>query len=63
MAQDETSLERLQRFRALAAEAWQAARTAPSPEMRREYENLAKAWGELISELERLEAKASSRAH
>jgi len=63
MAQDETSLERLQRFRALAAEAWQAAGTTQSPEMRREYENLAKAWGELISELERLQAKASSRAH
>jgi hypothetical protein len=63
MAQDETSQERLQRFRALAAEAWQAARGAQSPEMQREYESLARAWGDLIAELERLEARASSRAN
>jgi hypothetical protein len=63
MAQDETSVERLQRFRALATEAWQAARKAQSPEMQREFENLATAWGELIAELERLEAKAPPRAH
>jgi hypothetical protein len=63
MAQDENSLQRLQRLRALAAEAWQSARKAQSPEMQREYENLARAWGELIAELERLQEKASSRAH
>ena len=63
MAEDEDSLERLQKFRALAAEAWQSARTAQSPQMQREYENLALAWGELIAEFERLEAKEPSRAH
>jgi hypothetical protein len=54
---------RLQRFRALAADALQSARKAQSPEMKQEYENLAKAWGDLIAELERLEAKSSPRAH
>ena len=63
MAEDDDSLERLQKFRALAAEAWQSARKAGSPEMEREYENLALAWDELIAEFERLRAKAPSRAH
>jgi len=63
MAPDEDLLERLQKFRALAAEAWQSARKAQSPEMQREYENLALAWGELIAEFEQLAAKAPTRAH
>jgi hypothetical protein len=63
MGQDDDSQARLEKFRKLAAEAWQSARRGQSPEMQREYENLALAWGELIAELERLEAKASSRAH
>lgn len=63
MAQDDNSPERLQKFRALAAEAWQSSRKAKSPEMQREYENLALAWGELIAELERLDANAATRAH
>jgi hypothetical protein len=63
MAADENLQERLRRFRALAEEAWQAARKVQSPEMQREYENLARAWGDLIAELERLEAKAPTRTN
>ena len=63
MSEDQNSLERLQRLRGLAADALQLARRAKSPEVQREYENLAAAWAELIAELERLETKSTSRAH
>ena len=36
----------------MAAEAAVAARNARSPDMRREYENLVRAWEELIREME-----------
>ena len=51
-AQDEPLKSRLRRFRAMSAEAAAAARDAESPEMCREYENLVRAWEELISEME-----------
>jgi hypothetical protein len=51
-AQDEPLRLRLGKFRAMAAEAAQAARSATSPEMRREYENLVRAWEDLIREME-----------
>ena len=49
---DEPLRLRLGKFRAMAAEAAQAARSATSPEMRREYENLVRAWEDLIREME-----------
>ena len=63
MEQIESSAERLVKFRTFATEAWDSARKTQSPELRREYENLALAWSELIAELEQLEAKHSSQTH
>ena len=63
MEQIESPAERLEKFRTFATEAWDTARKTQSPELRREYENLALAWSELIAELEQLEAKPSSQAH
>jgi hypothetical protein len=51
-AQDEPLSNRLAKFRAMAADAALSARNAQSPEMRREYENLVRAWEELIGEME-----------
>jgi len=45
---------RLERFRAMAAEAEASARSAKNPKERQEYENLARAWDELIREMERI---------
>jgi hypothetical protein len=50
--QDEPLRNRLGKFRSMAAEAAAAARFTQSPEMRREYENLVRAWEELIREME-----------
>ena len=44
----------------MAAEASVAARAAQSPEMRREYENLVRAWEELIREMESADQTDSS---
>jgi hypothetical protein len=58
--QDEPIRSRLGKFRAMAAEASVAARAAQSPEMRREYENLVRAWEELIREMESADQTDSS---
>jgi len=63
MERIESAAERLEKFRTLAAEAWESARRTQSPELRHEYENLALAWSELIAELQRLEAKPLSGEH
>jgi hypothetical protein len=43
---------RLDKFRAMAAEAKECAQNAQTLEMRGEYENLVRAWEELIREME-----------
>jgi hypothetical protein len=50
----------LGKFRAMAAEASLAACNRQSPEMRREYENLVRAWKELIREMEPADENDSS---
>ena len=43
--------DRLDTFREMAAEARRGATRGTSPEMREEYEQLAKSWDKLISEI------------
>src|SRR5258705_7517534 len=47
----EPEIDRLQKFRAMAAEAREVADNAKTPQMRQEYENLVRAWDQLILEM------------
>jgi hypothetical protein len=49
---DNPLADRLPRFRQMAAEARQAASDATSPDRRRDYEELAESWEQLLREIE-----------
>ena len=53
---DDDDADRLGKFRAMAAEAREAARNAKTAQMREEYESLVRAWELLIWEMESIEA-------
>jgi hypothetical protein len=54
--------DRLNKFRAMAHEAREAARNAKTAALREEYENLVRAWEMLIWEMESLEAAGQRTA-
>jgi hypothetical protein len=56
VSQRDDEADRLEKFRAMADEAREAARNAKTAQLREEYENLVRAWEMLIAEMESLEA-------
>ena len=46
--------DKLREYREMAAEAWKAAKQAATPEIKRSHEELARAWEQLIKEIELL---------